>query len=290
MGGAGPRSRTRRIDWRTWGLGGGAIAVGLLMALSPMASAQSYTAPYKSLKISEILTAEGTAGCGTAKASVGSKWNPTIGVFTGAGNAKSPRCKPSPTPNIGGYSMSPLGSMPIHFTSLGNHTVTVTWNFIYAATWNTHPYTSCMLNPSVYDADCNVSAQIYFQADVWLYDANYSYFQAAYNSSGFYAGVYNNSYNACEPVSSCPYYYNQTLGTSGSNSSSGSMNLTDTFNVTGIGSTSAVYTLELYGLGAGVNTQASAQYAKVTGKASASAAISLAGNGRGIYLTSIVIV
>jgi len=188
------------------GTTGFALAITLLMVLSPMSAGASVhpatvlKAPYKGTASSPSWYG-GTQGCGTAKGSSG-KWTATTGVLTGSSTTTAKTCG-KVIGYVGGYnsgywSSSVEVAVPIKILTTANHSIgvgaTVTSTTTYAYNHGACP-TKLIHYPPAYGsyqyAYCEAGVYVYWELYASLVDlSNSSWYKHNYT----YVEAYNDSY------------------------------------------------------------------------------------------------
>jgi len=178
------------------GTGGAAVAVTLLMVLSPMAAAASHTfKPPYAKTATALYTQLAFGGCGTASQTVPVNWSATTGVMIASGKTSTKSC----TNQVGGVGGSSYGEyvaealigMPIKVTTTALHSVNVSWN-VHATTSSSFTAGTCYLgstSSSFFYCESIALWEVFGQASV-VDNTNGSVF---YSSNSFFA--YNESYN-----------------------------------------------------------------------------------------------
>jgi len=269
---------TRRIVG--FGASGGAMAVALIMALSPVAAAAGHTyhAPYAGA-VSQTSTYTSQSGCATGALTSPVNWSSTTGVLMLTAKTSAKSCG-TQLAGVGGYSYGYVQgglevAIPIKVATSAAHSISVNWKLHGSATEAMSPGT-CTLSTTASYQSCYVSAYLSAYAGAYLVDTtNGSYF---YQTN--YWSFYNDSYNDTYCYSSTCYNSSGSFGygTLGGNVSffiNGTLNKLDSY---------AILTY-FYGY---AQSYVSSYQATLTG-ASASASIVLAGGSNKATLSTIVV-
>jgi len=276
----------RGLKTGTWGRrivgitsSGGAMAVALIMALSPAAAAAGHTyhAPYAGA-VSQTNTYTSVSGCATGALTAPVNWSSTTGVFTMTAKTSAKGCG-TQLAGVGGnsYGAAQGGvevAVPIKAATSAAHSLSVNWKFHGSATMTMTPGT-CTLATTTSFQDCYVSGYIDIYAGAYLVDlTNGSYF---YPTNYWY--FYNDSYNETYCYSGSCYNASGSFGfgTLGNVSFfiNGTLNKLDSYAVV-----TYVY--------AYASSSVSAYVATLSG-GSATASVVLAGGSNKAALSSIVI-
>lgn len=286
---------TKRYRGRTAALGtvGGAAAVAMLMLLLPVSSATTIIkAPYTAFPGS-VSDQKSYGACGRVKEVKSPLWHAKLGMFTADGSAKSPACSgPRASQNFADWitQVSLVGTL--HFKTNGTYNITNFWKVAWTATWNTTPFSKCVLNYKATYSECYESAEVEFYGQQLIYDQTTgANFALAQPPTGYSADFSNYSYVENYSSNSCP-----TCTPSGGNFSSGSP-LSGSFTGTTLANATIVnYTannVDTYYYNVfcivWVLTTAEVENAHVSGAGGGSASANFAPPGRGVQLQSISI-
>lgn len=288
--GKGKNGRGRWTPGAGLGSAIGALAVVALVALVPVSQATAAT-PQLLLPAKDFGTTYSTGtqygACGTAKIVKAPHFSDRSRLFKGSVASSAPACKPSASSNVGiADEELLLTTTSLPFKHNGSYVLNFTWNFTVAETWDLVPYSTCALNFADPQSSCFVYVEDTVYTQPIIFDeSNYSWgpysagvaFATALDFYTFSFGYVQNS-----------TYGNSSYGVTGAGSFSGTLNGTNTFNLTG---TSSIVSTNTYEVEVIVLIQTIAEAysydAKATGKASASATINCATLGNHGFLRAI---
>jgi len=259
---------------------GGAMAVALIMALSPAAAAAGHTyhAPYAGA-VSQTYSSTSQSGCATGALTAPVNWSSTTGVLTMAAKASAKSCGVQ-LAGVGGNSYgSAYGqaevAIPIKAATSALHTITVNWKLHAVASTTFVPGTCTISTTTTFFQYCETGAGVSVYGFAYLVDlTNGTYF---YPSN--YWSFYNESYNET-------YCYSGTCYNSSGSFGYGSLGNVSWF-INGTLNKLDSYAIVTYMEGSAY-AFAEAYTATLTG-GSGSASISMAGGPNKATLSSIVV-
>jgi len=275
----GPRriGLSRRIVGLT--TSGGALAVALIMALSPAAAAAGHTyhAPYAGA-VSSTNSYTDQSGCATGALTSPVNWSSTTGILTLAAKASAKNC-PAQLAGVGGNSYG-SGSggvdvaIPIKVATSAAHSISVNWK-IHATSSSSYTPGTCTLATTTSFQYCESGADVSVYGFTYLVDlTNGTYFYPT-NYWDYYNESFNETY--CYSGTCYNYTYAFAYGSLGNVSwfINGTLNKLDSYAI--------VTYLDAY-----ASAFAESYTATLTG-ASGSASFSMAGGPNKATLSSIVV-
>jgi len=275
------------------GSAGAALAVAALMALVPMTAAATPSLIHISPKIFGATISTGTTAgaCGTAKITKSPSYSPRSQIFRGSISASSPACKPQSSENEGiAYWEGLMTTTKLAFPTSGNHFLNFSWLFNVNESWSMTPYTHCAVNYADPASICDTYVEDTLYVQPILFDNSNSSWGpfgaglAFSNSIDLYtfsfAYVQNSSCSGC----------NFSFGTPGAGSFVGTLNGTNSFNLSG---TSVINKADKFSLQIIVEVECLTFAYKVDasthGTPSASASINAGTSGNGVKLVGATI-
>jgi len=176
------------MRWGATGTAAGAMALALVMVLSPIASAShTYKAPYSGVITSQY-TSAGMEGCATQAVTSPMNWSSTTGVASYAAKTSAKSC-PTQVGPVGGdsYAYDDGGidmAIPLKMTN-GVHNIT--------ANWKINP----IVTQTFTGGNCSGSTALtYFYCEEYSWNEIYLYSELYDQTNGTYV------YETC-----CNYYY-----------------------------------------------------------------------------------
>jgi len=196
--------------WGVTGAAGGAVAVTLLMVLSPLAAASGHTyrPPFTGMSSSTSLF-QGYSGCGSETITSPLAWNTSTGVMTIAGKTSAKNCGTT-AGGVGGSTQAYFDAgvawgMPIRVTA-APHQVAITMKVSAVISQTFSAPKSCTGSLADTFFYCDVSSDVFIGGYPYLVDTT--------NGTTFYASNYwqwyNETYNQTEfyNFSGTPTWYN----------------------------------------------------------------------------------
>ena len=182
------KETTRTMRWGTTGTAAGAMALALVMVLSPLAAgAHTYKAPYSGMVTSPYQYSD-QSGCASLTVTSPMNWSSTTGVASYAAKTTAKSC-PTQIGPVGGDSFAYTDSetalaLPLKMTN-GVHNITANWK----------------LNPIISDTfkggNCTGSTSVtYFYCEEF---SDYDVYT--------FAELYDNTNGTYIPMTCCNYYY-----------------------------------------------------------------------------------
>jgi hypothetical protein len=271
----------RRIGWGSSGL---VLAIAAVMVMSPLSSAASPSSvlvPLKSFGVT-LSTDTSQGACGVAKLVKAPTFSLKTHLFHGSVSANAPSCKPGQSENEAQSTEElTLETTKLKFPTSGNMVLNATWTFTVNETWSMIPYTHCKVNYANPSSECMTWTEDTIYSQPILFDESNSTW-GQYGVGLTFAtpiDIYTSSFAYVQNSScaGCNYSY----GATGAGSFSGTLNGTNSFNLSGLSKINKADHFELEILfEISCTAYAFSVDAKTTGAASASSSInaSTAGN------------